>query len=397
MSKRRNIYDEISEDYAQALEYRVASDSWKFNGDAMTPSNLCAVLSDLLGASNQPVANAMQRYAYEQYRIQRDGMVKWLGEIEMRPQSDKALRDWLIETQNAGATEMEHEAHVHAMKQWIWQVKRGIAGQEVRWHVAPIMWCKMNGTGKTYNLRKLVDPIYQFVRELKVEELNEKFSGKMLARTLIVLLDEFEGCAPSEVPIIKSILTGKPFDKRGMMSESGFFAENRISCIGTSNKEPPHGFYDETGARRFWSIHTREEKVLPGTGRHRFYSGFDVASFWSAVRVSDEAPSASMSKELADYMDDVRNRKLRSKSSLESFLSDACEYAGSGDTSSDVKMATIIAAYRIYCSRTGLTPMRLNHDKMHTKLQEHGVKIINTHNKPVARGIRILEEYWPEK
>jgi hypothetical protein len=389
--KPRDLLDELTDEYQTTLHYRVASDSWTFRGESVTPSSLSRILAGEMVTTNQSIINTMERYSFAEYQRNKALMVEWLEKVERRGVDEGPLRRWMLRMQHKDTDAMTHEANIAAMRQWIWQVKQGIMARKATWHVVPVCWCKKNGTGKTTNIKALVRPMYQFVRELKVEELDEKFSGKMLARTLVTLLDEFEGCSPAQVPIVKSIVTGKPFDKRGMMSESGFFAENRMSCIATSNKEPPHGFYDETGARRFWSIHTREEEIKPGSELFAFYKEVekDIDALWQSVSVNAEAPTASLDPGLNKFMEDVRDAKLRSKSSLEMFMRD-CTVASDDES---IEMKPLLDCYKRYCDLTGLTKMRLNYEKAAEKLREFGYLVVSPGNRPEAKG-RALKVEW---
>lgn len=395
MTQRRDYLNEIICDFDGSLEYRVASDSWKFEGESITPAELSGILANRLGAANQPVMNALRDFAWHEYKEHKRGLATWLNRIEAeRPADDSLLREWLENMQNPATGQLAAEANVHAMKQWMWNVKQGILGEKLIWHVCPVFWCKMNGTGKSQNVGTeigILRPLAQFTRSLTAEDLNEKFSGKMLARTLVTLLDEFEGVPGPMVPVIKSILTGKPFDRRGMMSESGFFAENRMSAIATSNKEPPHGFYDETGARRFWSIHSREEQ-LKGTPRAQWFRDLDIDTFWMAVRSSDPAPEVTMSPELSEFMGKIRDEKLRTKSTIESFLADATEE----EKGHVLPIGAVLNGYRAYCAKTGLPALRLNHTAFADKLAALEVEVKRPGNRPEVHNIRVLAEYMPE-
>src|SRR5262249_47744592 len=157
----------------------------------------------------------------------------------------------------------------------------------------------------------------------------------------------------------------------------------RLSCIGTSNREPPHGFYDETGARRFWSIHCREDRVTIGGPRQRYFDAYDVNRVWMAVRASDPSPESKISADVAAYMTHVRDVRLRSKSSLESFLADA---TAREDSANDIRLAVLLRAYHQYCQRTRLSSARLTHDRLADRLRQLGHHVVSHGNRWVLKG-----------
>lgn len=380
----RAVLDAITKYFPPSrLAYRPASDSWDFEGRGITVGELMRIIAfetDLPGAK---VQNTLTAIAWQR-REQTLALLKaWVRFSDERAGHDDAeLRAWLRLMQRAGTSEVAHEAHVVAMKQWIWQVKRAVLEQGVVWHVAPIFWSTENGTGKSYNLRRLISPIAAFTRNLDVDELGEKFSGRMFAQTLVAFLDEFAGAEHANVGQLKAILTGKPIDARSMFSESGFYAENRMSCIASSNVPPPHNFVDTTGARRFWSIHCSSAVMLDGDERMTAFDAIDIDAVWASVASHAKSPQYTAEGCVLDYMDRQREESLRSKTSLESF----CEECLEADAGERIPLKEFQERYRQYCASSRQLAIRGGYKALSDLLTTQGYDCVNLSNRRYLRG-----------
>lgn len=360
------------------LKYRPATQSWQFEGKAMSMGELVRIISFELDHANQRVSNMLARAALDHRNAAQARIRCWLDNIEGRPRDDSALRSWLKAIERPNTDDITHEANVVAMKQWIWQVKRGILQLPVVWHVAPIFWSSENGTGKSYNVRKLFEPIAAFARNLDVNDLGEKFGGPLMSETLIAFLDEFAGTESTNAAQLKAILTGKDIDSRSMHSESGFHAKNRLSCIATSNMAPPHGFIDTTGARRFWSIHCNGERTdQQGSRRMARFDAIDIDAIWCAIGVKDESPQYTSPKAILDYMADIRELRLRTKTSLEAFVKEGLEHSP-GDR---LQLKEFQYQYKMYCAGTRQQAVRASYATLAEMLTSMGYSVVNRSNR----------------
>lgn len=344
------------------LAYRVASDSWDYEGRGITVAELSKLVAFALDSTVQRVSITLAKAAHERSEAARIGCLTWLRNIEKRPECDRELRRYLRLMERQDTTPMAHEANVLAMKQFLWQVKRGIDEKTVVYHVAPIFWSKEQGTGKSFNVKRILEPLEAFRRNVNVNELGEKFSGRLFARTLIAYLDEFAGAELASAAQLKALLTGKPFDSRSMYSESGFYAPNRMSCIATSNIDPPHGFVDHTGARRFWSIHCSAERMDQNMARAEALDTIDVDKVWASISVKSDSPQYFAPPGVLAYMDEVREQNLRTKTSLEEFCAECLEPSEGnkipmkdfqrmyGDYCKEGKQPMVRGSYRVHCN-----------------------------------------------
>lgn len=369
----QDIYSDLVGSFAdQSLNYRVASDSWEYRARPISAGELAKLVAFRLNCAPSRASVVLTQAAYDAFDTRLSEIRAWLTQSDARPRSDAGLRRWLGAMVRSDTEPLAFEAHVAAMRQWMWQVKRGIAERDVEWHVAPIFWSAEGGTGKSYNLRRLIAPLDNFTRFVAVDELGERFSGRLFARTLVAFLDEFAGADNAPAASLKAILTGKPIDARAIYSDSGFYAQNRMSAIATSNLAPPHGFVDTTGARRFWSIHCPAEKAREGSERRIILDGMDIEDVWCAVDADMPSIEDTIPSGVIAYMDKVRQEQLRSRTTLEDFCTE-CLQPADGEK---LPLKELQAAYRSYCEQTRSRIIKGSYAKYSDLLRELGYKVV---------------------
>lgn len=369
----QDIYTDLKIAFdGQGLSYRIASDSWEYRGRPISAGELAKLVAFRLDCTPSRASVVLTQAAYDAFDRGLETIRGWLRESDARPRSDAGLRRWLSAMVRHDTEPLAFEAHVAAMRQWMWQVKRGIAERDVEWHVAPIFWSAEGGTGKSYNLRRLIAPLDNFTRFVAVDELGERFSGRLFARTLVAFLDEFAGADNAPAASLKAILTGKPIDARAIYSDSGFYAQNRMSAIATSNLAPPHGFVDTTGARRFWSIHCPGEKAREGSERRAILDSMDMEDVWAAVDADMPSVEDTISKSVTDYMDKVRQEQLRSRTTLEDFCNE-CLQEAEGEK---IPLKELQAAYRSYCEQTRSRIIKGSYAKYSDMLKSLGYRVV---------------------
>jgi len=371
----------------ERLTYRVASDSWDFEGRGASLNDLTKLMAFELESSPQRMQIIITKAATDRRAAATSELLSWLQGVESQRTNDKALRTFLKLMEREGTTSLAHEANVLAMKQFIWQCKRGIMEKPVIWHVVPVYWSRENGTGKSQNIKRILAPMEAFTRNVDVNELGEKFSGKLFARTLVAFLDEFAGVESANAAQLKAIVTGKPIDSRSMYSESGFYAPNRMSCIATSNINPPHGFVDHTGARRFWSIHCSATRMDANPERAAALDATDVDAVWAAISVNDKSPQLTATKELLAFMERERDQHLRTKTSLESF----CEECLEESPGERIPIKDFQRIYRDYCHEGKQAMVRGSYASLAARLRELGYQTASTNNRFTIKNVGIVD------
>lgn len=391
MAKRTNVelYAQFLEQFpADKLIFRPATESWEYNEKSITKTELCERIAFRLDSSTNKASMLLTQAAQEKKEIAEEDIVAWVKSLENKPADDTELRRFVTLIQRRHTLPIDHEAHVGALKQWIWMVKRHVMERNVVWHVAPIFWSTEGGTGKSTNIKRIIAPFINFTRTVNVDELGEKFSGRLMAATRVAFLDEFAGADKVNAGHFKGLLTGKPIDRRSMHSETGFFAHNRTSCIASSNLPPPHGFIDTTGGRRFWSIHCSGEAMKNGSARMAAFDALDVDAIWSCVHFDDQAPEYAIPLEIREHMAQVRNENNRTRTSLRAFVEDRLQPVAGGR----LRFREFQAAYKEYCNETRQVPFRGGYRDLTRQLREMEHQVTHPNNVYFLHDYDLREE-----
>lgn len=380
----RKIIDYVSTQLLGArASYRIASKSWTLDGTPVSQPQIVKMIAGLLDVSGSRVTNALECLTFDLAREKREEVKRWVYRNNEMPRCDAELKRYLRLMERPETPIERQKANELALKQWLWQIKRGATDQSLRWHVALIFWSRENGTGKSYNVQRILQPISNYTRHCNVDELGERFSGGMFANTLVAFFDEFAGAENACSNNLKSILTGRPWDQRAMYADTGFYAENRTSAIATSNMDPPHGYVDTTGARRFWSIHCDGTSMEQNPDRMASFDSLDVDRIFAAVSSQDPSPHESASKPLLSFMDKVREHSLRSKTSLEAFIEDQME-ACEPDFKLPLKELQI--AYGRYCMETKQKVLKGGYRILSDQLKNLGLIVVNHGSRYYLKG-----------
>ena len=374
----------------ERLTYRVASDSWLLDGFAVTTGKLKSLVAYELEAPLFKVQLVLDRKAADYQKDTLGDLTHWIWHLDVPGREDDAeLRRWLGGMQRADTPPDVAEAHVWAMKQWIWQVKRHVLGKPVNWHVLPIFWSKENGTGKSLNLQRLLEPLAHYTRNLNVPDLGDKFGAQLFSRSYVVFLDEFVGADGADTALFKSLITGRPLEARSMYSEQGFHSVNRLSCIATSNDLPPHGFEDVSGARRLWSIHCSGEPCALNSPRAQLLDSIDIERVWAAVSSTHSSVRALIPSPMRALMERVREDQLRARTSFEAFVEEELEPA-----TEDFRMPVkhVLEAYKRYCSEATLLKLRGGSRVTAERLRSLGFGVVNKSNRFFLKGYRLKRD-----
>ncbi len=386
---------------AGSLEYRPASRSWYYEKQPLSEREVAKRMAYLIGCPVCHAELAVSVRGMELADASRNTLQGWVSSLEAQADSATSplhavlARDALYDFINCIAREDTEDellwCHNWAMRQWIWQTKRNIMGLPVTWHVTPIFWSKENGTGKTYNLQRLLAPVEGFLRHMSVDELGEKFSKKLLSQTHVVMFDEFAKASEADIATFKAMITGRPLEGREMYSEGGFYAENRLSCIATSNLVPPHGFEDTSGARRFWSIHCHSAGANDKASRARMeiLDGLNWEAIWNCVSVTTKSMHLAMPDGVKARMEVERKSKMRARDSFEVFVEECVEKGVKEDR---IPFKELIDAYRNWCAHTNHNRLKASLVKTAERLEDLGFLCTNSSNKRFLCGHRLTGE-----
>jgi hypothetical protein len=204
-----------------------------------------------------------------------------------------------------GASELD----VAAMRQFIWQVKRKLAGKKVLHHLMPILWGPM-GSGKSEALKRLLSPIAGYVLHgLSMESIDDYRNYRQFAEHLVCFYDEMPRVDKANIEAIKLVITAETLTGRLLYSNSFKPVPQNCTFFGTSNMSPSQLIRDTTGLRRFYYM-----KSLAKTKWHEI-NAFDVTSIWRSV---DENADCTWMTQFADQFRQ-HQEEVRIKDTFELF------------------------------------------------------------------------------
>jgi hypothetical protein len=286
-TERRHIYSE----WRPALRFNLSSASLTYEGKAIGELEL----ANFIAEQSPQFSHQRIKFALEGVlRDMRDEFIQSLRkQICERPViADTGLREWVSRMQAADTTPEAHEAHVTAMKHFIWSVKQQIMGRGRVWCFMPILYGE-GGGGKSHNLRALMTPVTDAWREAELDIFDEKFEGENMARNFVIVFQELTTRKQGKVSpdLLKSWVDKSVVQERGAYAKGAVPKPMITTFIATTNRKPPFGIIDSsTGVRRWYGIRCTGADCGPGTDRKKWFDAFDVWQVWDCVDVNSEPP-----------------------------------------------------------------------------------------------------------
>lgn len=145
------------------------------------------------------------------------------------------------------------ETDVAAMSHWIWMVKRKMRNESVVDHIMPILFGKQ-GSGKTMALRKITAPVETYRADLPIDKIADQAYAKALSEDHVVVYDEMQGIARTDVDGLKRQITLEFNTYRPLYTNNLEKVRQACSFIGATNRSVPDQIIDSTGMRRFWEL-----------------------------------------------------------------------------------------------------------------------------------------------
>ena len=191
--------------------------------------------------------------------------------------------------------------YLHALKHWIWLIKRTIAGLPRLWEFMPVFVGKQGG-GKSTAVARLTQPLKELACPIQASVLADPKEAFLLGQALVGIWDEMEGAGKQEVEALKNTITCEVKTTR-VFHTQGHAGVLRTMCfIGTSNKPVGDVIRDPTGLRRFvqfdCSMPVDQEAI----------NSIDYAKLWTCVSELDEAPAFMIRDELSACQTATRHR-----------------------------------------------------------------------------------------
>lgn len=161
--------------------------------------------------------------------------------------------------------DVESSLSIAVLQHFVWSVKRKISKNPVADHCMPIIYGRVQGSGKTTFVGRLLAPLQELATDAALlSDLADKRSGDIF-RFPVVWLDDMEPIARNKVAVLKSLITAPAVRRRQLMTSMSVRVENEFTPIGTSNVPIHELVPDSTGHRRFamMPLRTRDGAADP--------------------------------------------------------------------------------------------------------------------------------------
>lgn len=307
--------------------------------------------------------------------------------------NDSTLRSWLAQLMTPDTDAEEFENCVVVMKQWLWLVQRSILGLQQKWHVMPIFWSSTQGSGKSTQVRRLLEPLASFAQEKTFDMFKDMFDQKAMHNSFVIFFDEMDKADKVEATAVKRAISADYVSGRGMYSDDGRRLRRNASFIATTNAPPTHGLQDTTGARRFYSFHCREEKWIEGGPREQFVNSLNFLDIWHCVSPHRfEAPIGARQQQITQRQAEVN----RSRSLYESFLEERCarvtDEEGQPDPNARLHFRLLSDELKSYIDAHVLRDATVpSYRQFKTELEALGIKCVNSSNIYFAIGLKLRD------
>jgi len=148
---------------------------------------------------------------------------------------------------------------INVMKHFIWQIKRKLAGKEVKYPMMPVFYGK-SGAGKSYHLRQhILAPIKDIVYfDGDFTKLVDSREAYNLASHYVYFLDEMSKAEHADVESIKNKITSDTIQYRKLGTNETVRSTNKVTFVGTTNLPLSTVIKDPTSVRRFFEIKINE-------------------------------------------------------------------------------------------------------------------------------------------
>jgi len=315
------------------LDYDYKTDALR-KGDSVVEEAL-AISFLRLDAREQDVEDIRSyiRDALNVYRHERAKTVlRSLAElIAYSPAKSCPVEDWI--TAVCGQPSILDKV---AMRHFIWQVKRKLAGLSVDHHLCPVLWGR-SGIGKSVAVSRLIEPLRSIALQTDMSIFEDQFSRRAFARNYLIFFDELQGSDKADLNAMKQIITAPVIEWRAMRSERVMSAPQNSTFIGCSNEPVRDRIRDSTSSRRFWQINCADQVDWEAI------NGIDYLSLWRSVDENGPAPILSRLSEIRA----VQEAEIRVKDIVEQWVEEMCEVVSFDESS--LTTSELYDSFREFC------------------------------------------------
>lgn len=263
--------------------------AWLARSDEWNLSRFFDTVMDEVRGGDHPfkapdIRRALNRVVREEQRARENAVMKRLLYNPLDPSEQRrAGTRWLNLVSTTLA--VDPELGVAVLQHFVWQVKRKQLWLPVEHHLMPVITGKLQGSGKTTWLKRLLAPLMELASApVLFSQLADPRSGDIL-RLPVVVVDDVERLDPRQVPVLKSLLTADAVSRRRLGTSFAEKRQQRCTPIGTANEPIGTLVADPTGHRRFVELLFRNGAVDKGgdAAVWRTVNETDYVLLWRSV------------------------------------------------------------------------------------------------------------------
>lgn len=251
-------------------------------------------------------------------------------------------------------------ADILVLKQWLWQVKRKALGLPVEYHIMPIFYSNVQGSGKSESLKRLCGPLFSYAMETTVADMSDSRTYFQLQTNLIGFVNEMQGCARADIESVKRIITADFVDVRRLGTNTKTKIQQNCSFIGTSNRHISEILIDSQ-MRRFYQY------AVANSFSHDAINSINYYDLWKSI---DENRTTAYTRDCIEELKEVQKDYGQEDYHLQ-FLREHNMLVPNQDE--EFSFASIPDVYQTYCDWCASTGNKaLSSNWMSIKFKTHG-------------------------
>lgn len=236
-----------------------------------------------LAAATREVIRAAQRERHK--TVMRPFLVGSLPPVKL----NAAGHQW---DQLGALFDMDPRLATAVLQHFIWQVLQKAVNRPVDHHLMPVIFSRIQGSGKTTFAKKFLGPLRDLASDAALLSDFADPRSADIYRFPAVLMDDLEKVPSSMVPILKSVLTAQRIRRRRLGSSFTAGITQSATLLGTANAPVSELIDDETGHRRFAMMPFRNGQVAKGGQEEvwKIVAAVDYDLLWRSVDAFQPSP-----------------------------------------------------------------------------------------------------------
>ncbi len=190
-----------------------------------------------------------------------------------------AAKDSLLNNVNTAfdSQDISTEMQCAVLETFIQQVKRKLQNLPITNHLMPII-VGPQGIGKSTWVERFLGPLAELTTNTDFRQLTDDRNISLFSDNFVAVCDEMARINRIEIDVLKHVISASHLTRRVMRSNNVVTIRQNLTFIGTSNKEIDQLIRDETGMRRFVSLHFNKHpdfSLINATDYHAIWQSVD--------------------------------------------------------------------------------------------------------------------------